>query len=266
MNSLQDKVIWITGASSGIGEALAYVLAREGARLILSARREEELKRVQLNTGLSEDRCLLLPLDLAQAETLTAKVLKALTHYEHVDILINNGGISQRSLAKDTLLEVDRRIMEINFFGTVALSKALLPYMLKRKKGMFVVVSSAVGKFGTPLRSAYSASKHALHGFFDSLRAEVWQDNIQVLMVCPGYIKTQVSVNALTGRGEKQGTMDEAQANGISAEHCAAKIIEGIKSAKEEIYIGGSKELSGIYLKRFLPGLFSKILRKSKVT
>jgi dehydrogenase/reductase SDR family member 7B len=263
--NIKNQVIWITGASSGIGEALAYQFAKQGAKLILSSRREEELQRVKNACQKSENEIFILPLDLEEGEKMPYKVSQALLFFGRVDMLVNNGGISQRSMAKDTDLEVDRRIMEIDYFGTVALSKALLPHFLERKSGKFVVVTSLVGKFGTPLRSAYSAAKHALHGFFDALRAETWREGIKVLMVCPGFIKTQVSVNALTAKGVKQGTMDTAQANGMSPQACAIKIISAIEQDKEEVYIGG-REVYAVYLKRFFPAIFSKILRKAKVT
>ena len=258
---MKNQVIWITGASSGIGEALAHNLAKKGAKLILSARRKEELERVKNTCQSAENNIFVLPLDLEKSHEFSIKVAEAIAHFGKIDILINNGGISQRSLAKDTSVDVDRRIMEIDYFG----SKALLPYFLERKAGKFVVITSLVGKFGTPMRSAYSAAKHALHGFFDALRAESWKENIKVLIVCPGFIKTQVSVNALIGSGEKQGKMDNAQANGMSAEICAEKIVNAIKQGKEEVYIGGN-EVFGVYLKRFFPSIFSKILRKAKVT
>ncbi|MCS7018881.1 MAG: SDR family oxidoreductase [Cytophagales bacterium] len=262
-----SQVIWITGASSGIGEALAYAFAKQpDVQLILSARREAELQRVAQATRLPQERLLVLPLDLSQGDTLPQKAQQALSHFGKVDIMVHNGGVSQRALAKDTLVTVDRIIMETNFFGALILTKALLPSMLARKSGRFVVISSSVGKFGTPLRSTYAASKHALHGFFDSLRAECWRENIKVLMVCPGYIRTQVSVNAFLGTGEKQGTMDEAQAKGIPAEVCAERIIAAIRADKEEINIAGAKEMLGIYLKRFFPSLFSKLVRQIKVT
>jgi dehydrogenase/reductase SDR family member 7B len=206
-----------------------------------------------------------LQLDLSDADSLPSKVVSALQHFGAVDVMIHNGGISQRSLAKETTLEVDRRIMEVDFFGTVALTKALLPSMTARKQGHFVVISSLVGKFGTPMRSGYSAAKHALHGFFDALRAETHDDGIKVTIVCPGFIKTNVSVNALTSDGSKQATMDEAQANGMNADECAKRILRAVNAGKLEVYIGGRERL-GIYLKRFVPNTFARILRRAKVT
>jgi dehydrogenase/reductase SDR family protein 7B len=265
MGTLQNKVIWLTGASSGIGEALVYALAKEGAKLILSARREDELKRVADKSKISASDYLILPLDLSNPETFETKKNEALRKFGRIDILINNGGVSQRSLAKDTSVEVDRKIMEVNYFGTIALTKAVMPDFIKQKEGLLVVVSSAVGKFGSPWRSGYSASKHALHGFFDSLRAELYQDGVKVLLVCPGFIQTNVSVNALTGDGSKLGTMDAATARGLTAEECARQIVNAIKSGKEEVVVAGFKERFAVFAKRFFPGLFSNVIRKMAV-
>ena len=259
------KIYWITGASSGIGEALAIALNQQGARVILSARRIEVLEKVK-DKCLHPERAYVLPLDLRDTDSLTQKVQEAIAAFGWVDVLINNGGISQRSLVKETPLAVDRKLMEVNYFGTVALSKALLPHFIERKSGHYVVISSLVGKIGSPLRSGYAASKHALHGFFDSLRAEHYQDNIQVTLICPGFIKTQVSVNALDASGEPRNVMDQAQAySRFSAEKCAKLIIKAIQRQKKEVYIGG-KEVLGVYLKRFFPSLFARVLRKAKVT
>lgn len=263
MNNLSEKVIWITGASSGIGRSLAIKLSEMGAKLILSSRKQETLDHVR-GQCTHQDNVVVLPLDLAFSDTLPTAVKSAISFFGHVDILINNGGISQRALAKDTELAVDKMLMDVNYLGTIALTKALLPHFLERKSGQFVVVSSLVGKFGSPYRTGYAASKHALHGFFDSLRAELWQDNIIVTMICPGFIKTDISINALTESGDKLGTMDDAQANGMDPDKCARRMIRAIRRNKREVYIGG-KEIYGVYLKRFLPGVFARILQKAKV-
>lgn len=265
MAAINNQVVWLTGASSGIGEALAYALAKEGAKLVISARREEELQRVAAQCKLPADKILVLPMDLTDESTFAVKKAEVLQKFGRIDILINNGGVSQRSLARETPVSVDRKIMEVNFFGTVALTKEVLPDFLKQKSGLFVVVSSAVGKFGSPWRSGYSASKHALHGFFDSLRSEEYNNGVRVLIVCPGFIHTNVSVNALTGTGQKLGTMDPATAAGISPEECARQIINAIKSGKEEILVAGFKEKFAVWAKRFFPGLFSRVIGRMKV-
>ncbi len=269
MSYLNSKVVWITGASSGIGEALTYELAaKKGIKLILSARRKEELERVKGNCPPAvQVNVRVLPLDLSQPDTLRLSVEAAIQFFGHIDVLINNGGISQRSLAKETTLAVDRLIMEVDYFGAIALTKYLLPVFLKRKSGHFVTVSSVMGKMGTPYRSGYAAAKHALHGFYDSLRAELWKDskNIFVTLVCPGWIKTNVTINALTGNGSKLNQMDRTTAEGLSPRLCAQKIIEAIESKKNEVYIGGAKELYAVRLKRFFPSLFAKVVRSAKV-
>ncbi|WP_194774454.1 SDR family oxidoreductase [Pararhodonellum marinum] len=258
-----NKVMWITGASSGIGAALSIHCSRLGYRLILSSRDEPKLEEVK-DKCLHPDKVRVLPLDLAEAETLQEKVSKAVDFFGIVDILVNNGGISQRSLVKHTQLSVDRRLMEINYFGTVALTKALLPHFIQQKSGHFAVVSSLVGKFGSPYRSSYAASKHALHGFFDSLRAEHHQDAILVTMICPGFVKTDVSVNALTGDGSPLNQMDDAQAKGLPPEECAKAMEKAIRLKRQEVYIG-RKEVFGVYLKRFFPSAFSNFIKKAKV-
>ncbi len=266
MKSFEGKTVWVTGASSGIGEALAYQLSKEGANLIISARRIEELERVKENCA-NPDQVRVLKVDLADAFSLPQKAKEAETFFEEgIDLLINNGGVSQRERAIDTKIEVDRQIMEINYFGTIGLTKAVLKGMVERKKGHFVVITSAVGIISTPLRSSYAAAKHALHGFFDSLRTEHYDDNIGVTIALPGFIKTNISINALVGDGSKQNTMDKAQANGMTAEECARQILLAVRRNKEEVYIGGLKEKMGIYAKRFFPKLFSIMVRKMSVT
>lgn len=261
---VEGKVIWITGASSGIGKALALELSKRSCKLILSSRREEVLNEVKALCQ-NQDHIEILPIDLEKSEELGEKAQKAESLFGRVDILINNGGISQRSLTLETDLSVFSRLMTINYLGAVALSKALLPGMIERGQGLHVAVTSLVGKFGTPLRSGYSASKHALHGFYDSLRAEVSNQGVEVLLVCPGFIKTNVSINAFVGDGSNQGTMDDAQEKGMPADVFARKCIAAIEAGKEEVNIGG-KERFGVLIKRFFPGLFSKLVKTAKVT
>lgn len=264
MKHFSGKLIWITGASSGIGEALSITLAQQGARLILSGRNVESLERVAACCA-AAPATHIVPLDLAKASEIPSIASQVIQDIGAPDYVFHNGGISQRSLVMETELEVDRSLMETNFFGTVALTKAILPAMVQNGGGHFIVVTSLVGKIGTPLRSAYAASKHALHGFFDSLRAELGHQNIRVTLVCPGFIRTQISVNALTGNGAKQNKMDDAQANGMSAETCALKILRAVKKGRLETYIGG-KEVLGVYLKRFFPRILAKVIAKAKVT
>ena len=262
---LKDKIVWITGASSGIGAAMAVEYARLGAILIISSRNTDELHKVRSSCG-SPENIQILKLDLAKPSEFKKIVKEAVSFYGHIDVLINNAGISQRSLAADTSLEVDRKIFDVNYFGTIALTKELIPYFKEKKQGHFVVITSVVGKIGTPLRSSYSASKHALHGFFDSLRAELYEDHIKVSLICPGFVNTNVSINALTGQGEQQGTKDKATANGLDPDFFAKKAIKSIYKEKQEVVIGGFLEVLAVYVKRFFPVLLSRMVRKVKVT
>jgi len=261
----KNKVVWITGASSGIGKALAITLSNCNARLILSARNGSALEAVKQACN-NSDAVKILPLDLEAYASLHDTVIEAISLFGVVDILVNNGGISQRSFTKDTHIAVDKRIMDINYLGTVALTKGLLPHFIKNKSGQFVATSSIVGKIGTPLRSSYAASKHALHGFYDSLRAEVHADNITVTLICPGFVNTNVSINALTGDGSPQQKMDTATANGIEPERFVLIMAKAIYRKKEEVYIAGAKEKLAVYTKRFFPKLLSIMIRKLSVT
>ncbi len=253
---LNDRLVWITGASSGIGKALAHTLSRRGANLVLSSRREGALQEVQEQCASPNDH-VVQPLDLAEPSSLQDAAETVQETVGPVDVLVNNAGISQRSPAVETDMSVVRHIMEVNFFGAVALAKAVLPGMQERQRGHIAVVSSLVGKFSTPLRSTYAASKHALHGWFEGLRAEVCDDNIGVSMVCPGFVRTNVSANSLTSKGRPLG--HAAEEKGIPPEECATVIADAIEEEKPEAYVGGW-ELLAVYLKRFFPALFRRLL------
>ncbi len=263
--TISNRTVWITGASSGIGEALAYACSERGARLILSARRVDALRAVR-------DRCahparhIVVPLDLTDPPTLDAAVDDVRDRAGPVDVMVHNGGISQRSLVAETDLSVDRRIMEVNYFGAVELTKRLLPPMRERGRGHFLVVSSLVGKFGTAKRSAYAASKHALHGFFDSLRAEVYDDGLRVTLFCPGFVKTNVGHNALTADGTPmREAIDEVKEVGMPASTCAEAMIDAVEKEKDEVYYGGW-EMLGVYVKRLSPALFNALIRRIETT
>jgi len=261
----KNKVVWITGASSGIGEATALAFAREGARLVLSSRRENELKRVQQACQAYTNDCFVVPLDLTNPQSITSAVEKVLQLTPQIDVLFNNGGISQRSYFYETPIDIDRKVMEIDYFGHITLTKEVIPHMLQRGQGQLVVNTSITGKFGFPLRSAYAAAKHALHGFFDSARAELYNKNIDVTIICPGRIQSNISVNAITKDGDPYGKMDDAQANGISADVCAKKMVNAVYKRKKEVLIGG-KELMMVHIRRFLPKLCYKMAAKVKPT
>ncbi|MCC7084065.1 MAG: SDR family oxidoreductase [Pirellulales bacterium] len=255
-----DKIVWITGATSGIGEALCRELAARGAMLVLSSRREELLKKVQ-SSCIASDRHLSLPLDVLAPDTFPAAVDAVTNHFGRIDILINCAGIAQRGTALETEISVDRRLMDLNYFGPVALTKLVLPGMLARHSGHIVVLSSLMGKLHLPGRCAYAASKHALHGFFDSLRDEVETQGVAVTVVCPGYIRTNASFNALEGDGKPHSTWDNEIATGMAPEKCARKISNAIARRRREVYVA-RYEILGLYLDRFAPGLFRWIARR----
>ena len=254
------QVVWITGASSGIGEALAVALGKAGAKLVLSARRREELERVAAKCAGAQ--VLVLPMDLSKSEDFEALSAAVLARFGKLDVVVHNGGVSQRSLVKDTAMEVHRRVMEVNYFGAVALTRAVLPGMLSAKRGQLVVISSVMGKLGTPLRSAYAASKHALHGFFDCLRAEVTKEGLVVTLVCPGFIATDVSKNALTADGTPTQKTGDDVANGLSPELAAKQLLAVIAAGKSEAYVGQwGKDRLALTLRRFLPGVLEKLVQ-----
>jgi dehydrogenase/reductase SDR family protein 7B len=249
------KTVWITGASSGIGEALAVAWSREGARVILSARNAAELERVRARCA-EPSRHIVQPLDVTDTDA----VRRAAAEIGPVDILVPGAGVSQRSLVAETDLATDRAIMEINYFGTIALTKAVLPSMLARGAGHFVPISSVIGYVGVPLRSAYAASKHALHGFFNTLRAETHKEGIRVTIVCPGYIRTKVSENALRGDGTPHGQLDDTHAKAMLPEEAAPIIVHGVAAGKREVHVGG-KEIYAIRMQRHLPRLVDRVVR-----
>lgn len=250
-----NKIFWVTGASSGIGKALVYELLDRGARVIASSNKADELKEVK-------DRCLgkmhglsTVVFDLAETGNIDRLVAEQFEEHRRIDVLINLGGVSQRAKITETPLWLDRKIMEINYFGTIALSKAVLPYMIKQGSGHIMATSSIAGRFGFPLRSAYSASKQALHGFFETLHIENRVNNVKASVIIPGRVRTNISVNALTASGKKYGKMDTGQTRGISPEKAARMILRGLDRNKREVLVGG-KELIMLFIRKFFPSIF----------
>jgi short-subunit dehydrogenase len=262
--SLHDKVVWITGASSGIGEALAKVFAAQGASLVLSARRVDELQRV-LGQLPNPQHHLVIPFDVTNAAERATAWQQVIGIKGRVDWLINNAGVSQRALISDTTEQTDRRIMEIDYFAPVALTRLVLPSMLSRGHGRVVFVSSVAGLLGTQYRASYSAAKGAIHLWANSLRAEVAEKGIGVSVIFPGFVHTNVSVAALTGDGTALGTMDDAQANAMTSDDFAEKTVKALLAGDEYIVIGGFKEKLGVWLSRMSPTTMYKVIRKTAV-
>jgi dehydrogenase/reductase SDR family protein 7B len=259
MGDYRGKTVWITGASSGIGEALAYALGERGARLVLSGRRSERLAQVAKATGARETH--VVPLDLAQLSSLPAIAERVLSEVGNVDIMIHNAGVGQRSLILETDFAVDRRMMETNFLGPVALTKALLPSMLRQKRGQFVVLSSVLGVMSAQRRSGYCASKHALHGYFNGLRAELSRDGISVLMVCPGRVHTEFSEHAFEGDGSRHGVTDASSQKGLSAGEVAHRTLRALERGEDEVLVAKWESLA-VYLNRWAPSLVRRAIAR----
>jgi short-subunit dehydrogenase len=256
---MDNKVIWITGASSGIGEALAYAFSAAGEKVLISARRTEELERVKAGCA-NPGMVRVLPMDLLDMAAFDERVREAIGAFGQVDILVHNGGITQRGYVRETELAVQRQVMELDYFSYVALTKAMLPHFIERKTGHFVVMSSVMGKIGTPMRSAYAAAKHALHGFFDCLRAEVSAMGVRVTVLTPGYIQTNISQHAITGDGSTLGKASQNIEKGLPASRAAAKILRVVRKGRYEAYIGKrSMEWVALVLNRLAPGLVMKL-------
>lgn len=261
-NPFAGRRIWVTGASSGIGRALALALVQRGARVVISARRAEVLADVRAASGRPE-MVHIVPLDQANLVSAARGAVEAMAVFGGLDLVVLNGGISQRSLAMETSVAVDQQLMLVNYLSNVAMIKAILPSLVAQPAAHIAVVSSLVGVIGSPYRSGYAASKHALHGFFDSLRAEL-PETITVTMLCPGFVKTDVSINALTGDGRPLGQMDDAQAQGLSPDRFVEQALAAIVAKRREVYIAGP-ERRAIWLHRFFPGVLSRMLRSAKV-
>lgn len=263
--AFKNKRIWVTGASSGIGKELGIQIAKLGGTVLLSARSEQGLLEVKKLIEEFQGKCEILVLDLADLTSLSEKVVIARKLLGgDVDILVNNGGVSQRGFANTTKFEVDEFIMKVNYFSAVILTKALLTNWLSRPnkdsdpKGV-INVSSLAGKLGTPLRTAYSGSKFALLGFMDALRTEVFDSNIVVTNICPGSVATNISKNALKGTGEKFGVTDSNIAKGMKVERCVKLILRAYANKITEIWAFGNPNEKAIYLAQYAPGLFQKL-------
>ncbi|MDB4972283.1 MAG: short-chain dehydrogenase [Myxococcaceae bacterium] len=263
MADFTGQVVWVTGASSGIGEALAYELARSGATLILSARRGELLEAVERRCAGAGSH-LVLPFDITLVDDFSKHVDQVLRRFGRVDMLINNAGVSQRSLVQETALRVDRQIFETDFFGPVALVKAVLPHMLARGRGHLVVVSSIAGLVATPMRSTYSSAKAAVIAFHDSLRAETSEAGLTVSVLCPGFVATNIANAALIGDGTSSAGKHPLPENAMSAETFAYRAVSALAARQELVVIAGKERLLW-WLSRVSPWLASKLLLRVKV-
>lgn len=262
--SLNNKVVWITGASSGLGKALAQECALQGAQVVLTARRKDELENVRQSLA-NPDQHISVVADITDETQVRHAYEQVLNEKGRIDWLINNAGLSQRALIADTTMQTERAIMEVDYFSQVFLTKTVLPTFLKQKSGRIAFVSSVAGLLGTQYRASYSAAKAAIHMWANSLRAEVADEGVGVSVIFPGFVKTNVSFNALNGEGKAQGHQDEAIENGLTAEDFARQTVEALLSNEEYIVIGGRKEKLGVLVSRLSPPTLYKMIRKMKV-
>ena len=262
--NLEHKVVWITGASSGIGKALAKACALQGAQVILTARRYEELEKVRMSL-LNPERHLSVCADITNESQVLHAYEQVLARKGRIDWLINNAGLSQRALIADTTMQTERTIMEVDYFSQVFLTKTVLPTFLQQKHGRIIFVSSVAALLGTQYRASYSAAKSAIHMWANSLRAEVAEQGVQVSVVFPGFVKTNVSFNALNGEGKPQGHQDEAIENGLDADVFAKTTVKALMAGDEYIVVGGTKEKLGVLVSRLSPSALYKMIRKTKV-
>lgn len=259
---LAQQTIWITGASSGVGEGMATVFHREGANLILSGRREAELERVKATCDDGPGSVTVLPFDITDSVSREAAAARVLEKFPRVDILVNNAGIGQRSLAAETGLDVDRRIMEVDFFGPVALTKLVLPRMIEQGHGHLIVTSSVAGKHAVPMHAAYCAAKHALHGYFDTLRIEHLRDDIAVTLLVIAGVRSNVFEHALTADGSEYGASDWGRGSGMPAEACAERVVQAIADREAEVVISIDEAKQAMLLKDKDPEAFTARMAK----
>ena len=259
------KKAWITGASSGIGEALVYEFVKRGVTVVISSNDLPGLERVKAACADKSPMVHCVPFDLEDTSGINETVEQQINRLGQIDFVLNIGGISQRARIDETPLWLDRKIFEINYFGTIAFTKAILPYMIRQKSGHILATSSITGRFGFPLRSAYSASKQAIHGFFETLYLENKRFNVRSSVIIPGRVRTSISLHALDSEGKEHGKLDDGQAEGISPEKAAEIIIKGIIRNKREILVGKNEFLL-LHIRRYLPWLFFRIADKIKST
>ncbi len=256
----KDQTVWVTGASSGIGAAFARQMAKQGAFLILSGRKEEALQTVAQQCG--ADRCLILPFDTTDYDALPKLAEKAWGWRGQIDCLVNNAGISQRSLALETAFPVYREVVEVDLLAPIALTQLVLPKMAARKSGRLVFISSVAGKVGSPMRTAYSAAKHGLIGYADALRVETAALGLKVHVIAPGSIRTDVSRNAVQGDGSRRGVSDDAIEKGMDPDKAVQWMLRAMARGEREIIVAHGVERMITRLRRLSPSRLFDVMEK----
>lgn len=255
---MQQKVVLITGASSGIGRALAFAFGREGAKIVICARKQEALQLVSQELQQAGIDNLALRADVAVDEDMKQLIHQAVAHYGRLDVLINNAGITMRSLVADADPEVFRKVMDINFMGTVYATRYALPHILKTK-GSIVGISSIAGYRGLPVRAGYSASKFAMNGFLEALRTELLHSGVHVLTACPGFTTSNIRVAALDASGHEAGETVRDETGMMSAEECADHILKAVKKRKRELILTTQGKLT-VLLNKLFPSLTDRLV------
>lgn len=261
--NFKDKVVWITGASSGLGEAMAKAFNALGAKVILSARSVETLKKVQMSFTDKQAESFVLPYDVQKYNEATDVGQRAIAAFGKIDILINNAGLSQRSLAKETPFAEELKIIEVDLIATIATTKSVLANLIEQK-GQIVVISSVMGKINTKYRSSYAAAKHGVVGYFESLRLELAEEGVNVCNIMPGFIATNITINAVGSSAEIAANSQNN--SGLSPEQFAEQALKAIYNRKGNVYIGGFKERFAMIVKRISPAIFDLLIKNQKVT
>ncbi|EKQ84852.1 SDR family NAD(P)-dependent oxidoreductase [Leptospira kirschneri] len=259
-----EKSFLVTGASSGIGRALVLELNRNGTVVGAIARRKELLKELK-NEAKFPDKIISFPGDVSDFSQLKKITEEFRKKVRRIDGMIHSAGISMRGLAKETDIKVYENLMNVNFYPLVHLFK-LLESELRQNQGHFIAVSSLQGRFATQYRSGYAASKHAVQAFMDSIRLETCESGMHVMTVSPGYVKTDISLKALSGDGSAYGIMDEGIKNGLAAEKVATIILKAIESKKRDVYPSQFREMLAYWISRFSLSLLDRLLRNARVT
>ncbi len=255
---LKNKVAIITGASSGIGKALAIAMAEEGAKIVVAARSMEKLDELITDITYRGYEAVAVQTDVSQENDCKNLILSAVDKFGKIDILVNNAGISMRALFKDTRIDVLKKLMDVNFWGMVYCTKYAMPYLLETK-GTVVGVSSVAGYKGLPGRTGYSSSKFAMHGFLESLRIENLKTGLHVLLACPGFTASNIRNTALNESGEQQGESPRDEGKMMTAEEVADHLIKAIIKKKDRIVLTSQGKLT-VRLNKLLPKFMDKMV------
>lgn len=255
---MKDKVVLITGASSGIGRALAFAFGREGASVMICARNAQAIEAVADELRRAGINALALAADVSAEADVRRLIEQTVAHFGRIDVLINNAGITMRSMLVDTDPAVIQKVMDVNFMGTVYATRYALPH-IQRTKGSVVGISSIAGYRGLPVRSGYSASKFAMNGFLEALRTELLHTGVHVLTACPGFTASNIRYSALDAHGQVAGETVRDESSMMTADECADHILKAVKNRRRELVLTTQGKLT-VFLNKWLPGLTDRLV------